>query len=122
MISRAWAICVGRISQVPRAAVNIDPPSIIEEYDSKPWRSYNDNGPEAIPNAEQPILIQTLSHQFSLLSEIVSDTDYMFYAPRERFTSKKLLDFKSRYNRWYSNLPDKLQLRDVTLPHVLVLQ
>ncbi|KAL6714818.1 hypothetical protein ACLMJK_007078 [Lecanora helva] len=121
VVETAWAICVGRISQLPRAAINIDPPSIQVANDTKPWQSYNDSGLASAPQAEQPILNQTAFYQLSLLSEIVSDTDYMFYAPRERFTSKKLLDFKSRYNRWYNQLPDKLRLRDDSLPHVLVL-
>lgn len=120
--SRAWAICAGRISQLPRAAVNIDSPSIIEAYDLKPWEPYDDYGVEDIPGAGQPILIQTLSYQFRLLTEIVSDTVFMFYAPRERFTSKKLLDFYSRYTRWYNKLPEILRLGDVPTPHLLVLQ
>lgn len=77
---------------------------------------------ELIPDTEQPIVSQALSHQLRLLTEIVSDTVFMFYAPRERFTSKKLLDFNSRYNRWYNSLPDILRLRDVSTPHVLILQ
>ena len=58
----------------------------------------------------------------SALAEIVSDTIFMFYAPRERFTSKKLLDFYARYTRWFDNLPDKLRLQEVSTPHVLVMQ
>lgn len=94
----------------------------MEQYDSRPWRPYNGYGIENIPDAEQPNLTQRLAQQFSLLTEIVSDTIFMFYAPRERFTSKKLLDFHARYKRWYSKLPEKLRLRNVSTPHVLVLQ
>lgn len=57
-----------------------------------------------------------------MLSEIVNDTVFMFYAPRERFTSKKLLDFYTKYTRWHKNLPDQLRLREVSTPHVLLLQ
>ena len=75
-----------------------------------------------IPGAEQPAVPTTLMRALSSLSEIVNDTVFMFYAPRERFTSKKLLDFYARYTRWFNNLPDKLRLREVTTPHVLCLQ
>ena len=122
MSRRAWAVCAGRISQLPRAAVNIGSPSIVEAYDSNLWKPYSDRGIEHIQDAQQPVFTQSLSYHFRLLSEIVSDTIFMFYAPRERFTSKKLLDFHSRFKRWYDNLPDKLRLRDVSTPHVLVLQ
>ena len=118
----AWSICIGRISQLPRTAINLEMPSILEQLESKPWIPYTDYGVEAIPGAEQPSYTHTLLYQFSLLSEIVNDTVFMFYAPRERFNSKKLLDFHSRYTRWFSKLPEKLRLRDVPMPHVLVLQ
>ena len=119
---RAWAICAGRISQLPRAAVNIDSPSIKEAHDQELWRPYSDLGIEDIPGAEQPIFNQTLAYHFRMLTEIVSDTVFMFYAPKERFTSKKLLDFYSRYTRWHNKLPVNLRIGDVPTPHVLVLQ
>ena len=64
----------------------------------------------------------TFMRAMSSLSEIVNDTVFMFYAPRERFTSRKLLDFYARYTRWFNNLPDKLKLREVSTPQVLLLQ
>lgn len=75
-----------------------------------------------IPNFEQPVVAGNTVRHFNLLSEIVNDNIFMFYAPKERFTSKKLLDFYGRYKRWFSNLPQSLHLRDITTPHVLVLQ
>ncbi|KAI4125686.1 MAG: hypothetical protein LQ347_005276 [Umbilicaria vellea] len=36
-----------------------------------------------------------------MLSEIVNDMLFMFYAPTERFTSKKLLDYNIRLQRWH---------------------
>ena len=75
-----------------------------------------------ILGAEQPTLATTFMRAMSSLAEIVNDTVFMFYAPRERFTSKKLLDFYARYMRWFNNLPDKLGLRDDSTPHVLLLQ
>lgn len=86
------------------------------------WKPYSDHGFEDVPNAEQPILTHTFNSQLSKLTEIVNDTVFMFYAPHERFTSKKLLEYNGRYKRWYSNLPATLKLRDVSSPHVLVLQ
>ena len=117
-----WSICIGRISQLPRTAINLDLPNVVEQYEQKLWRPYTDSGWMSIPGAEQPAVPTTLIRALSSLSEIVNDTVFMFYAPRERFTSRKLLDFYARYTRWFNNLPDKLRLREVTTPHVLCLQ
>ena len=118
----ALSICIGRISQLPRTAINVEKPNVLAQLESKLWIPYTDYGPGNIPDADQPGYSHTLLYQFSLLSEIVNDVIYMFYAPRERFTSKKLLDFYNRYTRWFGNLPPTLRLRDVTMPHVIVLQ
>ena len=63
-----------------------------------------------------------LLHQYSALSDIVNDIIFMFYAPRERVTSAKVLEFHERYKRWFKNLPEGFQLRAATTPHVLMLQ
>ena len=59
--------------------------------------------------------------------DIVNDAIFMSYAPREPFTSVKVLETESRetYQRWFTNLPEEFQLRQrraVTTPHVLMLQ
>ena len=64
----------------------------------------------------------SLLYQYSALSDIVNDTIFMFYAPREHFTGGKLLEFHGRYKQWFTNLPEEFQVRAVTTPHVLVLQ
>ncbi|CAF9926531.1 MAG: hypothetical protein ALECFALPRED_003464 [Alectoria fallacina] len=116
-----WSICIGRIAQLPRTAISLDLPNVMEQHDQKPWRPYTDYGVMNIPGAEQPTLATILMRAMSSLSEIVNDTVFMFYAPRERFTSKKLLDFYARYTRWFNNLPNKLGLRDDSTPHILLL-
>ena len=94
----------------------------MEQNEQKSWRPYTDHGVVDIPGAEQPTLPTTLMRATSSLSEIVNDTVFMFYAPRDRFTSKRLLDFYARYTRWFNNLSDKLGLGEVSTPHVLMLQ
>ena len=120
---RAWSICIGRISQLPRAAISLDKPTIVLQLEAQPWRPFIDADILGSP-MEQPSQTHALLIHFSLLSEIVNDTVFMFYAPRERFTSKKLLDFYSRYKRWYAALPLSLglNLNDPPLPQVLLLQ
>ena len=63
-----------------------------------------------------------LLQQYSALSDIVNDIIFEFYAPRERLTGAKVLEFYGRYKRWFTNLPEELQIRADTTPHVLMLQ
>ena len=83
---------------------------------------YNDCGIDINFGMEQPSQSHTMQDQFISLSEIINDTVVAFYAPQDRFTSRKLLGFYKRYTKWYGDLPPSLHLQDVTLPQVLVLQ
>jgi len=46
------------------------------------------------------------------LSESINDNMYMFFAPRERFTSRRVLHMYRKYQEWYSALPPSLHLPD----------
>lgn len=59
--------------------------------------------------------------QLSKLSELASDMVNTFYAPRERFTSRRLAETYAQYQAWYQNLPEAFRLENTSLPHVLVL-
>ncbi|KAK3069519.1 hypothetical protein LTR53_012082 [Teratosphaeriaceae sp. CCFEE 6253] len=52
---------------------------------------------------------------------MASDMVNTFYAPRERFTSRRLAAAYAQYQDWYNNLPDAFRLQNTALPHVLVL-
>ena len=118
----AWSYSIGRISQLPRTAINLELPNVLDQLDTKLWTPYTDLTVGGIPDADQAGYTHALLYQFSVLSEIVNDIVCMFYAPRDRFTSKKLLDFNSQYTKWFNNLPQYLWLQEVTIPHVLMLQ
>lgn len=63
----------------------------------------------------------TFKDQLSKLSELASDMVNTFYAPRERFTSRRLAATYAQYQSWYQNMPDVFRLENTSLPHVLVL-
>lgn len=88
----------------------------------EPWSPYTDWAGLNLSAVDKPNLTHSLAYHFSLLSEIVNDTVFMFYAPRERFTSKKLLGFHERYMQWMKNLPSNLGLHSEATPHVMTLQ
>ena len=117
-----FALSLGRISQIPSSAINLERLCILEQLEQQPWKPYTDYGVVNIPGAGQAGYTYMLSHQTALLTEIVNDALHMFYAPRERLTSRKLLDFYKRYTKWYKNLPRGLHLSEIMLPQLLLLQ
>lgn len=62
--------------------------------------------------------------EFTSLSELVNDNNHMFFAPKERLTSNKLLGCYNRYKAWYRKLPSSLGIdgKKEPEPHILVLQ
>ena len=99
---------------------------ILEEYhNEQPWKPWCNDGAISMTEATQSTSTLGLLHQYSALSDIVNDVIFMSYAPREPFTSVKVLEFYERYQRWFANLPEEFQLgqrQAVTTPHVLMLQ
>lgn len=57
----------------------------------------------------------------SELNEMASDMVNTFYAPQERFTSRRLATAYAQYQEWRQNLPDAFKLENTSLPHVLVM-
>lgn len=118
----AWGICVGRISCLPHAAITVDKPPVRTQLENKPWTPCGDPREQQL---SQQSRIHTILIQNSLLAEIVNDTIHMFYAPRGRTNSRKLLQLYSRFQDWYKALPGSLAIRDepeITLPQVITMQ
>ncbi|KAH7085177.1 fungal-specific transcription factor domain-containing protein [Paraphoma chrysanthemicola] len=111
-----WSICMGRIAQLPRAAITLDKP-ILEEVSGLP---------DAFPGTSrvQPAVVTTrmFLQEFTVLSELVNDNNYMFFAPKERLTSSKLLECYNKYQTWFRRLPPALSIDGLKPePHILVL-
>lgn len=62
--------------------------------------------------------------EFSAFAELINDNNYDFYAPKERFSSRRLIATYEKYQKWYRNLPAPLQLPEHgrPLPHFIILQ
>ncbi|OCK74747.1 hypothetical protein K432DRAFT_338562, partial [Lepidopterella palustris CBS 459.81] len=119
----AWSLAIGRISQLPRTAINLEKPILDEPVtlDSK-FQNFITDGDQRGGILTNRQFLQ----QISTLSELVNDAVFMFYAPRERFTSRRLLECHKKYTNWYRALPRPLQLpenpeRNPAPPHVLTL-
>lgn len=116
-----FSVGVGRLSQLPRCAADIQRPSINSRIDEQPWRPYEENGLSGSPSAEQPARPALFLEYLSRLSEISSEVVNAFYAPQERFTSRRLATTYAQYQDWYRSLPDCFRLENTTLPHVLTM-
>lgn len=119
--SRTCSVAFGRLSQLPRSAADIDTPAANVRSETMTWRPYEDTNLPLSASAEQPARTMLFKDQLSKLSELASDMVNTFYAPRERFTSRKLAATYAQYQAWYQNLPDCFRLENTSLPHVLVL-
>lgn len=61
--------------------------------------------------------------EFSALSELINDNNYMFFAPKERLTSARLLDSYNKYQAWYRKLPSIMRTDGrQPEPHTITLQ
>ncbi|KAF2846331.1 C6 transcription factor-like protein [Plenodomus tracheiphilus IPT5] len=112
-----YSVCIGRISQLPRAAITLDKP-ILEETASPP-----DESKGALRMPPRGITTRMFLQEFATLSELINDNNFMYFAPRERLTSSKLQNCYERYQAWYRQLPAALSLegKGQPEPHVLVL-
>jgi len=107
---------------LPRCAADIAKPSLNDRFESLTWHPYHDDAnmtmSPSIQQAARPMLFVECR---SKLSELASDMVNTFYAPRERFTSRRLGAAYAQYQEWHQNLPDAFRLENTALPHVLVL-
>lgn len=115
------SVGLSRLSQLPRAAVDIEKPTSTEYSEAKPWRPYEDTNLCLSLSTQQPSQQITFSACLSNLSEIASEMVNTFYARREHFTSRRLAMTYAQYREWHQSLPDFFRLGNTSLPHVLVL-
>ncbi|CAI6338358.1 unnamed protein product [Periconia digitata] len=118
-VDTVWSICVGRISQLPRAAITLEKPIL----DESPAELHSDAYSGTLQISSGMVTTRVFLQQFSTLSELINDNNYMFFAPKERFTSRRLLECYNKYQEWYKNLPRSLILDGMRepQPHIIVL-
>lgn len=116
-----FAVGVGRLSQLPRCAADIPRPVATGRSDEQIWKPYEDSNLSNFPAAEQPARPGLFLEHLSRLNEISSDVANAFYAPHDRFTSRRLANTYSQYQEWHRNLPDCFRIENTTLPHVLTM-
>ena len=124
-LQTAWAICVGRITLLPRTAIRMDKPAVLDHLEMKPWKPHGHFSYTGTPSTlEQPGFRLTLMLHTINLCELIDDIVQVFYAPRDRVTSRRLLAYYEKLQNWYLSLPESLAIKQgsPTLPQVMCLQ
>jgi hypothetical protein len=124
-LQTVWAICVGRITFLPRTAIRIEKPTVLDHLEQKPWRPHGHaEHAGQLDSLEQPGYRHTLMLHTIYLCEFVDDIVQLFYAPRDRVTSRRLQAYHEKLQTWYRNLPECLAIKrgTPTLPQVICLQ
>jgi len=125
VLETAWAICVGRISTLPRTAIQLEKPALNPALEGTLWKPHGTPGYEGHSSElEQPSYKYGILFQCTVLMEIIDEVIRLFYAPRDRITSRKLQQHHEKLQQWYKNLPPHLLIpkNRPTLPQVLTLQ
>lgn len=118
-VDTVWSICIGRISQLPRVAITLDKPILDEPAGGLHAEAY----PGSLQAPPGTVTSRMFLQEFSSLSELINDNNYMFYAPSTRLTDVKLINCHNKYLEWFRNLPPPLRLDDgQPQPHIIVLQ
>ncbi|EMC97377.1 hypothetical protein BAUCODRAFT_138682 [Baudoinia panamericana UAMH 10762] len=120
-LETACSVSFGRLSLLPRTAADIQKPTVNDRTETYSWRPYIDANLALSPSVEQPARPMLFIDHLSQLNELASDMVNTFYAPQERFTSRRLAAAYAQYQEWYQQLPSVFRLENTTLPHVLVL-
>ncbi|KAF4627841.1 hypothetical protein G7Y89_g10314 [Cudoniella acicularis] len=119
----AWSICAGRLSLLPRTAVRLEKPALLDHLENRSWKPHGHPKYKIESPLEQPGLRYTILLHTSSLCEIVDDNLQMFYAPRDRITSRRLQLYHEKFQAWYEALPETLAIKEngPTLPHIICL-
>lgn len=118
-----FSVFVGRLSQLPRAAINAQMPILYDGMVGEIWQRYDDTVSSTYQQSGPSPHPALFLHLMATLTEIASDVATDLYAAREheRFTTRKLALAYDRYHEWFRQLPDVCRLEQTTLPHVMIL-
>ncbi|CZR59534.1 uncharacterized protein PAC_09428 [Phialocephala subalpina] len=122
VLETIWAVCVGRLTTIPRTAIRLERPTLNPKLENTPWKPHGRSEPD-LTRLTQPSMKYTFLQQCSILIEILDDILRSFYAPRDRITSRKLQLYHEQLRGWYRNLPPGFNIHKgrPTLPQVITL-
>ncbi|KAF2204734.1 hypothetical protein GQ43DRAFT_437621 [Delitschia confertaspora ATCC 74209] len=126
IVENAWSVCIGRIAQLPRTAITCERPLVDEAVTGHGYHQCPSTS--LLPDSSTPPvsrMSRMFFEAFATLSELINDNLFMFFAPRDRFTSRRLLDTYNKYQSWYRTLPQALHLPQnpeiPPQPHIITL-
>ncbi|KAF2461739.1 fungal-specific transcription factor domain-containing protein, partial [Lineolata rhizophorae] len=120
-LENIWSLCIGRVVQLPRHAIEIEKPGRVADGDAQPWRPYYDESGAGDSRAGDGPPANEFAFQLSHLSEIVNDLVHMFFAPKDRLTARKVGECYAKFKAWSDRLPTSFQLGSRPSAHLIAL-
>ncbi|KFY92894.1 hypothetical protein V500_03990, partial [Pseudogymnoascus sp. VKM F-4518 (FW-2643)] len=122
VMDSTWSLLVGRVPQISRRAVSAAKPASIQREEEEDWVPYTDAGIQAVRTYKQRSNIVSVFRSLCEISEIISDTLYLLYAPGGHLTSRKILGVYELYLNWYDALLVELRFAQNFTPAGLYIQ
>ena len=94
-------------------------PASVEKEEDEDWVPYTDAGLQAGRTYTQRSNYVSVFRSLCEITEIISDTLYLLYAPGGHLTSRKILGVYEIYLDWYNALLVELRLAQNFTPAVL---
>jgi hypothetical protein len=120
-LEQAWALCIGRPSQVIPGEIHIAKPAEIDEIEHEDWKPCTDTDTVS-RDYHQPNNVRAVYRAFSELSEIINGGEYHHDSREHELDSHHLLAVYHKLLEWYDALPDQLRLGINFTPTVLFTQ
>ncbi|KAL1302118.1 hypothetical protein AAFC00_002553 [Neodothiora populina] len=112
-------LCVGRPSALMSNAISLDLPQASDAMDNLVWQPYVDVNQPTSPVPQVPMKCLLYIRQFSKLHQIVNNVNLHLYAPKERFTARRLAAAYNDYQIWFNEMPEVFHLHNTAMPHVM---
>lgn len=113
---------MGRLPLISRYSISVEKPIIVEDQEQEEWAPYTDGGTPQQQKIGQASNVRSVCKAIYELSEIINNSQYVLYGPRDSVMSKLMLASYSEYLAWYDSLPVVLRLGSNSTPSVLFTQ
>ncbi|KAL7272218.1 hypothetical protein RUND412_004985 [Rhizina undulata] len=91
-LDKVWSMHFGRVPELSPSIIDLGVPNPIGEFEAEVWRPY----PPNLDDPTEPSKIYSIAAKFVDISVVLGEILQAFYLPKERMTSKRLVDIYMR--------------------------
>ena len=66
--------------------------------------------------------MRIVGNAFASLADIIHESHYVLYEPKEGLSARSLLGIYTQYLNWYDQLPDMMRLGESCTPSIVFVQ